>query len=224
MVMTSRTRTNILRLILIPSVITLAVTLLRLAGELWNWSTVWFNREPGGPGSVIGIVWLALIFGIYFALKLSKAGDGPASATRAIIFALAGVGIIIAGGMLTVALGLDFNAQFIISCVLFIVAAVLQYKAWPALFKTLLAYGLAARIPVVIVMFLAMQGNWQTHYDAINPEGPQGLNLFMKWFLYGVVPQLILWIPFTIIAGSLLGSIAVAVLHRGKTTAQAVAR
>lgn len=213
-----------MRLILIPSVITLAITLLRLMGELWNWSTVWFNREPGGPGSLIGIVWLALIFGIYFALKLSKAGDGPASATRAILFALAGVGIIVAGGFLSVALGLNFNTQFIISCVLFVIAAGLQYKAWPALFKTLLAYGLAARIPVIIVMFLAMQGNWQTHYDATGPEGPQGLGLFMKWFLYGVVPQLLLWIPFTIIAGSLLGSIAVAVLHRRKTPAQAVAR
>lgn len=36
-------------LILEPGLITLAVTILRLAGELQGWSTTWFNPAPGGP-------------------------------------------------------------------------------------------------------------------------------------------------------------------------------
>ena len=39
------------QLILVPSVITLAVTLLRLVGELQNWSPRLFNKEPGGGGA-----------------------------------------------------------------------------------------------------------------------------------------------------------------------------
>ena len=54
------------RLILVAAVITLAVTLLRLVGELQQWSSALFNREPGGGGAIVGIVWLVPVFGIYF--------------------------------------------------------------------------------------------------------------------------------------------------------------
>ncbi len=36
------------RLILVPAIITLAVTLLRLTGELQGWSPKLFNADPGG--------------------------------------------------------------------------------------------------------------------------------------------------------------------------------
>jgi hypothetical protein len=39
-----------------------------------------------------------------------------------------------------------------------VAAAALQFPAWLALFKVLLAYGYAARIPVAIVMFFAIRG------------------------------------------------------------------
>lgn len=84
----SDSRLTISRLILIPAAITLAVTLLRLIGELQHWSPTLFNSEAGGPGSLIGITWLAPIFGIYFALKLSKSGAGPERIGRAILFGL----------------------------------------------------------------------------------------------------------------------------------------
>ncbi len=42
----------------------------------------------------------------------------------------------------------------------FALAAIVTLPGWPALFKTLLAYGYAARIPVAIVMFFAFRGNW----------------------------------------------------------------
>ena len=47
-----------------------------------------------------------------------------------------------------------------------IVGLAIGILAWPALGRTLLAYGLAARIPVALLMLVAMLGNWGTHYDA----------------------------------------------------------
>ncbi len=38
---------SILRLIWIPAIISLGVTLLRLTGELRHWSERWFSRETG---------------------------------------------------------------------------------------------------------------------------------------------------------------------------------
>src|SRR5713226_9858972 len=95
---TSDRHPTVVQLILIPSVITLALTALRLIGELQHWSPVLFNREPGGPGSLIGITWLAPIFGIYFALKLSRAGETPAGAVRVIGFAVLALVVTFAAG------------------------------------------------------------------------------------------------------------------------------
>ena len=42
---------SIKKLILVPALITLAVTLLRLTGELMHWSKALFNPAAGGGGS-----------------------------------------------------------------------------------------------------------------------------------------------------------------------------
>ena len=41
---TSENRVSIARLILVPAVICLGVTILRLVGELQNWNEFWFSR------------------------------------------------------------------------------------------------------------------------------------------------------------------------------------
>ena len=64
-------------LILIPAIVTFAVTLLRLYGELNKWSTTYFGPTAGGGGSLVGISWLIPVFGIYFAWVLAKRGEGP---------------------------------------------------------------------------------------------------------------------------------------------------
>jgi len=96
----SRAQLSIPRLILMPGVITLAVTVLRLVGELEHWSKTWFNPEQGGFLAVVGIVWLAPVFGIYFALKLSRAGQGAVHLGHAIAHAILGA-ILLAGGLLS---------------------------------------------------------------------------------------------------------------------------
>lgn len=217
----SDSKLKLTRLILIPSVITLAVTLLRLTGELQHWSPVFFNREAGGPGSLIGITWLAPVFGIYFALKLSDAGSGPVRAGRAIIHGLLGIVAIILVSILAYLLRVGYYMQMVTFCLVFATAAAIQYPVWPSLFKTLLAYGYAARIPVVILMFFAMRGNWGTHYDAVPPESPAAMfSLWPKYFWLAFLPQMIAWVGFTIWAGSLFGSIATAIVHRRKLVGQ----
>src|SRR5215470_5537307 len=155
----SGTRINILRLILIPGVITLAVTLLRLVGELQHWSPILFKPSAGGLGSIIGISWLPFIFGIYFALKLSREGEMPVSLARGIGLPILGVAIIMAGGFAGGAMHLGFQSRAILQYGTMFVAGIIQYPAWPALFKVLLAYGLTARVPVAILMWFAMAGN-----------------------------------------------------------------
>src|SRR5215468_12235603 len=82
---------SVRRLVLVPAVITLAVTLLRLVGELNNWSPVLFNRSAGGGGAVVGIVWLVFLFAFYFAWKLVDAGEGPAGRFRPLGFGALGI-------------------------------------------------------------------------------------------------------------------------------------
>ena len=68
----SQDKSRIGKLILVPAVITLAVTLLRLVGELQGWSPILFNRwtlvmfnrgEEARSPSLVGIVWLVPVFG-----------------------------------------------------------------------------------------------------------------------------------------------------------------
>ena len=66
---------SIASLITIPALITLVVTVLRLVGEIEHWPKPWFNPAAGGGGAIIGISWLPIIFGPYFALKLAGAGE-----------------------------------------------------------------------------------------------------------------------------------------------------
>jgi len=210
-------RLSIKRLILVPALITLGVTFLRLTGELLHWSKTFFSSEPGGGSAIVGITWLAPVFGIYFALKLSAAGEGPSRPGRAIGLALLGVAMVIAGAFLAGPLGplqarLSFEGILIYYFLLMGLGAALQYPGWSKLFKVLAAYGYAARIPVVVVMFLAFYGNWGTHYDGLPPGITLDYGLWGKFLWLGFFPQMILWVAYTILFGALFGTIiAVAV-------------
>lgn len=221
--MTPSARVSIGRLILVPALISLAITLIRLVGELQHWSEWWFSTEAGGGGSPIGISWLVLIFGIYFALKLAWAGAGPASNGRALVFALIGVVLMFAGGYIGFAPQPDFPGKQVVGLLVIIASAALQFSAWPALAKTLLAYGYAARIPVAVVMFLAIRGQWGTHYDALPPDFQTGLGFWPTYMLIGFLPQMVLWIAFTVTVGALFGSAANAIANRRRPAAQSAA-
>ena len=198
------------RLILVPAIITLVVTLLRLTGELQGWSPRLFSPEPGGGGALFGIWLLVPVFGVYFALKLARAGQAPQSGWRVALRAIISLAVI--AGIIALTLSVVSNPIVLIPIlgVLALGAAVfLMRKTWPALYSTLVSYGLAARIPVVVLMFFAIMGNWGTHYDGPPPNFPE-TGPFVEWFLTGLFPQLTFWIAFTIIVGMLFGGVAAA--------------
>jgi len=218
---TTSQRLSTTRLILVPAIITLAITILRLVGELQHWPSRLFNPNPGGPGSIVGIVWLPFIFGPYFAIKLTDAGERTKGIGKGIGFAV--LGFLLAFGGVIIAFGPrpNFPGKIVVGLVMLVIAAWLQFSAWPSLGKVLLAYGYAARIPVAIIMFFAIRGSWGTHYDAAGPDytGPTGL--WGKWFEIGAIPQLVFWVVFTLVVGSLFGELAVAIARREKAAPQA---
>jgi hypothetical protein len=214
---------SIYRLILVPAIITAAVTLLRLVGELNGWSRTYFNPEAGGGGALVGIAWLVPIFGIYFAWKLHGAGQAPPGLRTlgyAAVSIVAFVAVAFLGPRL---LGFDPN-QPTVTALGFIAlvalgALAIAYYGTGMLGKTLFAYGLAARIPVILVMLLAILGNWGTHYDVLPPGITLDVSPWTKWFFIGVVPQLTLWMAFTVAIGALFGGLALLVAERRREPA-----
>jgi len=201
-----------MNLIIWPAAVTLAITLLRLVGELQGWNPQLFNRAAGGGGALIGISWLPLLLGPFFAWSLAKEGKGPQSAWRVVSMALAGIVLTVATFAGMQAAGLQ-RVGFLVAFVVALAAAFIPWTAWPELGRTLLYYGLAARIPVALVMLVAIFGNWGTHYDVLPPNPPaelQAAGPFGRWFWIGFLPQMTIWIGFTSLVGSLLGGLVVA--------------
>ena len=213
---------NIPRLVAIPAVITFVVTILRVYGELKHWPAPWFSTAAGGGGAVVGISWLPIIFGPYFALKLASKGEGPASSGKAIGFAFLGLVVFVLAAMLvTKSLGHPSPLVFV-GFFLMLLAGFIPAFGWRSLGRALLDYALLARIPVLVVMAFAMSGNngagWGTHYDAVPPQLAH-LGLQAKFLYLAVLPQLTLWIGFTAIVGGIFGGIVNAVANRGKQPA-----
>jgi hypothetical protein len=209
--MLSSTQTSLPRLILVPALISLGVTLLRLTGELLRWSEAWFSTAtqgvtPSGWSWLIGITWLPIPFGAYFAWKLWAGGRGPNhSPFRTLTWALAAAAVVVLGSSYRPPLPFPEVLLFIWGSM--IPAGLLAYRGWPALGQTLLAYGLAARIPVAAIMFLAMQGNWGTHYDYVGMPPEFQMGLWRGFFWLAFFPQLLFWVLFTLVLGTLAGSL-----------------
>jgi len=217
---------SIASLVSIPALITLGITILRLVGELEHWPKPWFSAAAGGGGAIIGISWLPIIFGPYFALKLAGAGDRPSSLGKAAGFAVLGLVVFFLAAFWFAAVYAHLTYLVLVAFLLMLISAFIPGIGWRELGNTLLAYAFAARIPVLIVMFFAMRGNggqgWGTHYDAVAPTFAHAS--FAKKFLYtAFVPQMSLWIGWTVVLGAVFGVIFAAVFRRGKQAAPAAA-
>jgi hypothetical protein len=212
-----------LQLIFVPALISLAVTLIRLTGELRHWSPAWFSSGQGlsGPVSwVVGITWLAIPFGAYFGIRLAASTGKAPRLLRSLPWAVVGVVVIYVSQFLSQFIRfmhLKFPESLIPFWLLVACAAAIQYLAWPALFKTLLAYALSARLPVVLIYFLAMSGNWGTHYDYVGMPPEFSMPLLPRFLWLAFFPQLTLWLGFTIVAGSVAGVIAGAMVRKPAT-------
>jgi len=175
-------------------------------------------------------VWLVPVFGAWFGWKLTRAGSGPGSLGRAFGLTLASMAVLPLFSFLAPKAGIlperlwrpnvPLTESFTILSVFVafaIVGLAIGILAWPALGRTLLAYGLAARIPVALLMLVAMLGNWGTHYDA-RPSSPQ-MSTLGWWVGIGLVPQFFFWIWITIVFGALFGIVAAAIARRRGTAA-----
>ena len=204
-------------MILAPAVITLAVTILRLVGELNGWSPLLFNPEAGGGGAIVGITWLVPIFGVTFALKLARSGGAPESVGRALAYAAGGLAaaaaIIFGGGALV---GESYPLAMLVPAAAGIAGMSIACRGWCALGRVLFYYALAARIPVILITLLAVLGDWGTHYDAVPPGFPE-MSALGKFFWSGVVPQMTIWVGYTMIVGALFGGIALLVTGRRRS-------
>jgi hypothetical protein len=203
-------------LVVWPGAISLLVTLVRLTGELLDWSPAIFNKQAGGGGSPLGITWLVFPFGAWFGWQVAKRGDLPAHLGKAFALLVAGVACVPVVGTIVTRLGLVQDgqpSQLAAIAVAGVLGLVVAYPAWPALSRTLVCYALAARVPVVLVMLVAMLGNWGTHYDVPPPDFP-AMGVFAKWLWIGVLPQFTIWIWFTLVFGGLVGTVAGAIAKR----------
>ena len=207
-------RLDLRNLILVPAIITLAVSCLRLMGELMGWSETLFGRAAGGGLSLIGIAWLVPIFGIYYGWQLTKMGKPTRSPGKLIGFSLLSF-IILAAATRTLMATLASFPTFMLSLIagFSIGTMFLLRSSWPELFRTLLFYGFAARVPVILIMFLAIMGNWGTHYDSPPPE-LEGMHWSLEWVITGLIPQATVWIWYTVVVGGLFAGLAALVLRK----------
>lgn len=114
-----------------------------LTGELRGWPGPWFNKSSG----VVGITWfLPPLFGFYFAWKLWREGERIERVNRAFALALLGVVLnqVLEATVFEYA-HISIYSMLLILWMVAIVSAYLQYLAWPALFKALIAYGFGAQ-------------------------------------------------------------------------------
>jgi hypothetical protein len=209
------------------SVISLGITSLRMIGERQYWSDTWFNSEtlgmlPSGVSWVIDSSWLALPFGAYFAWKLAAAGHAPESLFRAFACVSSGLLIILINHYLLIPNApVGFPYIYVLLWAGMAVAGIIQMYAWSVLFNTLFAYGLATRIPVLLLTILAMRGNWGTHYDFVRFGPAQATPLVPRIFWYAVFPQLVFWVAFTIFLGMLAGVVTFSIVRKRQPTRQA---
>jgi hypothetical protein len=203
-----------------PALIALAMTLLRLVGELRGWSEAWFSRATSGlvpTGAVswlVGITWLALPFGAWFAWRLARSGEARPSGGRALLLAGLGLVALYGGTRLVPLLRLGFPGFLLVIWTVGVLAAVLAWQAWPALGRVVLAYGLLSRAVVALVMLLAMQGRWGTHYDYADMPWVREMPFWTAYLMFAFIPQLVFWVAYTVVLGMLGGAFVAALRVR----------
>lgn len=214
----------VLKLVLWPAIFTFVVSLVRLIGELAGWDPAYFGTAAGGGSSIVGITWLVPLFGFWFGLKLRRTNKGTRNlALSALLYGIAiGVAVGLAAYLQSQDLlvfpnpddpnvapkGLEYVGMIALGA-----AAVVMF-AWFRLSLTLLLYGVLARIPVILITLVAIAFDLETHYTAL-PKGvppAEGFELAIAMSM----AQVMIWIPFTVLAGGLFGCLGALLYGKGR--------
>ena len=198
------------RLILLPSILTLGVSIARLACEVQGV----IPPTSGGALSPLGIGWLILLFGGYFGFRLTRAGSTPNVAPPALwslllILAVLGVGYWLFKDIdpnnSSDSAFLMFAEKFLALIIALGCAALGTILLWTRLAWTLFCYGLFARAGVMVITWLAKYMDWDTHYTKL---GPAGVTKDMMATLEATsIAQFGLWVPATVVFGAFLGGL-----------------
>jgi hypothetical protein len=191
-------------LLLWPALVTLAVTALRLVGELRGWSPEYWSRLPGGGLSPLGITWLAPLVAIYFGWRLGQAGVPAPHPVVTVGVPLLAVSAGVVAALLAGRIGkTGWTTNLAVWGGVSILVAAVVFACWPALGRILLAYAYLARIPVAMVMAFAIWKNWGTHYD-VPPPGYPPMSMLRRWLWTGLLPQTTIWVAWTMATGMIL--------------------
>lgn len=222
------------QLVKVPAIITLAISLIRLIGELAGWAPALFSAEAGGGAALVGITWWVFIFGFYFGLRLAREGRGPEVPGRVIITYVVAIVVV----FLLIAMFVGFPEEvatpeegatpvevtspeegaspstsgFLIVMAGAWICSLVTLLTWSELTRALLLYGFAARIPVMVITLLAVAFGWETHHVALAPGMPEMAGVELA--LFASLPQIGFWIPFTVLVGGLFGGIGAMVGRR----------
>ena len=159
--------------------VALLITLVRFLGEYQGWYPAVFHTESGGGLSPLGITWLVPLFGFWFGRKLAHNGYRPGAPGRAVLLHVVGIAALVA--VFAVAFrvvetwttrGIVVNAGAV-ACSLFALAA------WGRAYFVNLTAGILARIPVIVVQFVAIQRGLDMHFAKGPPGSPEQDALFL---------------------------------------------
>ena len=210
-------RPSLLRLILVPTILTALISVARLGLEVAG--TI--PPTSGGALHPLGITWLALVFGAWFGWRLRRADSSPrlrpawlwmllgfAAVAGTVVWQFSGIDRTDTSPEATARLEAAIGPIVMVSAA----AGVWAFVVWTRLALTLLLYAIPARLTVVALTAMAHQAGWETHYTKF---GPAGLEYeFAEAMQRAAGAQLVFWPLFTIVAGGFCGAVAAGFARR----------
>src|SRR5690606_31087414 len=163
------------------------------------------------------------VFGFWFGLRMQRSGAGVANPNRTLLMAVVAVAAALASVAICTQLELismptkeapgEFHGivYFMGSLGL---GSLLAFVAWPRMAITMLVYAILARVPVIVITWLAVRGEWNTHHAKLPAEFVLPADADIMSVL--ITPQMTFWPMLTVIFGTLCAAVAARVFGKGK--------
>ena len=208
--MTAAPRRSIFLAILVAAGIALAVNVVRFHGEKSHWAPAIFNTEVGGGWSPLSITWLVLVFGFWFGRTMALNGHRPTSIGRALLLHLLGVGLCVGAFAATFGLVDEWRTRGIVCSAATVACGTLAFVAWKRAYLVNLAAGVLARIPVIVIQYLAIEGAMDVHFAKAWPGSPPEDAMFLL-----TLEQLVVFpLGYSVLVGGFFALLGAATVRR----------